>query len=119
MATNWIRRKVWGNKGTSQKLITIPKDSDSDIKVGDLVWVKRCDGNDEYYPPGGWKGDKVGYIALHGWVRDHKPKPLLCEVCNLAPSRDLANVSGEYKRDINDFKWTCHRCNCLVLKTPN
>jgi hypothetical protein len=38
MATNWIRRKVWGNKGTSQKLITIPKDSDSDIKVGDLVW---------------------------------------------------------------------------------
>ena len=58
-----------------------------------------------------WKGDKVGYHALHIWVKNHKPKLELCENCNKYPPYDLANISGEYKRDINDFKWLCRRCH--------
>lgn len=34
-----IIRKVWKNKGTSQLLITIPKDSN--IKEGDYVEIKK------------------------------------------------------------------------------
>jgi hypothetical protein len=58
-----------------------------------------------------WKGDKVGYDALHGWIRHHKPKPELCERCKAKPPRDLANISGKYLRDINDFEWLCRKCH--------
>jgi hypothetical protein len=60
-----------------------------------------------------WKGDKVGYGSLHDWIRDHKPKPLLCEECHLREPYDLANISGKYLRDINDFKWLCRKCHML------
>lgn len=58
-----------------------------------------------------WKGDKVGYNALHNWIRRHKPKPKLCEECKKKKPDDLANISGEYKRDIDDFKWVCRGCH--------
>jgi len=58
-----------------------------------------------------WKGDSVGYGALHNWVRRHKSKPEYCEECNKNKPHDLANISGEYKRDINDFKWLCRKCH--------
>lgn len=40
-----------------------------------------------------------------------KPKPDLCEECKEIPPVDVANISGKYKRDINDFKWVCRRCH--------
>jgi len=58
-----------------------------------------------------WKGDKVKYISLHNWTRRHKPQPELCENCKEFPPYDLANISGNYKRDINDFEWLCRRCH--------
>jgi hypothetical protein len=58
-----------------------------------------------------WKGNKVGYKALHKWIRQHKPKPKLCEICGKNEPYDLANISGEYKRDINDFEWICRGCH--------
>jgi hypothetical protein len=58
-----------------------------------------------------WKGDKISSNPLHGWVRRHKPKPLFCENCKKKEPYDLANISGKYKRDINDFKWLCRRCH--------
>ncbi len=60
-----------------------------------------------------WKGDQVGYIALHTWIRNHKPKPFLCEECKDANPYDLANISGKYKRDIKDFEWLCRKCHMI------
>ena len=60
---------------------------------------------------GNWKGDKVGYNSLHEWVRKHKPRSLLCVCCGLNKSYDLANISGEYKRDIDDYEWLCRMCH--------
>lgn len=37
-----IKRKVWVNKGNSQKLITVP--FDSDIEGGDYVWLEKVGG---------------------------------------------------------------------------
>lgn len=58
-----------------------------------------------------WVGDKIKFTGLHEWVRRHKPKPLVCEICKDRPPRDLANISQEYKRDINDFEWLCRSCH--------
>ena len=58
-----------------------------------------------------WKGDKVGYSGVHRWVRMHKPKPKFCERCKIKPPFDLANISGKYKRDVNDFEWLCRKCH--------
>jgi len=58
-----------------------------------------------------WKGENVQYGALHAWVSRNKPKPSLCEECNEAPPYDLANISQEYKRDIDDFEWICRVCH--------
>lgn len=58
-----------------------------------------------------WKGDNVGFYSLHRWVERHKPKPKFCKKCNKSPPYDLANISGKYKRDINDFEWICRRCH--------
>jgi hypothetical protein len=63
-----------------------------------------------------WKGNSVKYHALHGWVNRKKIKPPFCEECNKEPPYDLANISGEYKRDINDYKWLCRRCH---MKSDN
>lgn len=60
-----------------------------------------------------WKGDDVGYGSLHEWIRNHKPKPLFCECCKITPPFDLANISQEYKRDINDFEWLCRKCHMI------
>jgi len=59
-----------------------------------------------------WKGDKVGYGKLHVWIKSRKPKPQFCIRCN-NPPYDLANISGQYRRDVNDYEWLCRRCHML------
>ena len=60
-----------------------------------------------------WKGDNVGYDALHDWIETHKPKSQFCEKCGRETKLDLANISGKYKRDINDFEWLCRSCHMI------
>ena len=62
---------------------------------------------------GMWKGSNVGYLSLHDYVKYHLPKSRLCQMCKKVPSYDLANISGEYKRDLNDWQWLC--CGCHML----
>lgn len=51
------------------------------------------------------------YWTLHRWVRANKPKPKLCVCCNVVPPKDIANISGLYKQDVNDFEWLCRSCH--------
>jgi len=60
---------------------------------------------------GMWKGNLVGYFALHEWMIKRKLKPKFCELCQTQPPYDLANISEEYRRDIEDFEWLCRRCH--------
>jgi hypothetical protein len=60
---------------------------------------------------GQWKGDKAKIHTIHQWVRLRKPRPLFCERCNIRYPYDLANKSGLYYRDINDFEWLCRKCH--------
>ena len=61
-----------------------------------------------------WKGDDVGYKPLHSWIRDHKTKTEKCENCGTYDiETELANISGEYKRDVKDYKWLCRKCHMI------
>lgn len=67
-----------------------------------------------------WKGDKVGYLALHGWVRRHLGKPNRCDFCGLIDGNEnkfeWANKSGEYLRDLSDWIRLCVKCHRLYDK---
>lgn len=59
-----------------------------------------------------WKGDRVGYGALHNWVKRQLGKAIYCENDN--SHRGVfhwANKSGEYKRDVSDWKQLCPPCH--------
>ena len=58
-----------------------------------------------------WKGDNVSLVPLHQWIRRRKSKPEFCEFCSISKPYDLANISGKYRRDIDDFMWLCRSCH--------
>lgn len=61
-----------------------------------------------------WKGKNVSFGQLHQWVRRHKVKTNYCQKCGKKNNRlDLANISGDYKRDTNDFEWLCRKCHMV------
>lgn len=68
---------------------------------------------------GFWKGDNVGYIALHDWVKKWRGKPTKCEHCGIENifdklGRNLihwANKSQRYLRDTNDWIALCAKCH--------
>lgn len=64
-----------------------------------------------------WKGDKVTKSPLHQWIKKYKIKTGFCQDCKKSEEEvgilDLANISGEYKRDIHDFKWQCRKCHMI------
>jgi hypothetical protein len=60
-----------------------------------------------------YKGEKVGYWGLHRWLDRTLGRPKKCQDCGTTnQSRYFwANISGLYKRDINDFKRLCGKCH--------
>ena len=66
----------------------------------------------------------MGYAGLHKWVRQNKPIPKTCEICGKVTTKlYAANISGKYKRDLNDFIYLCGPCHDKFdkqkLKYPN
>lgn len=62
-----------------------------------------------------WKGDDVGYFALHSWVKRHLGRPNKCQHCGLESNNpnmiQWANKSWEYKRTVNDWLRLCAKCH--------
>lgn len=70
-----------------------------------------------------WKGNQVGYNALHGWIKRNYGSPTKCEGCGFE-SKDnrkihWANVSGKYFRDRSDWKRLCCKCHFVFDKHPH
>lgn len=67
-----------------------------------------------------WKGDKVGYRALHIWVEKRLGKPRFCEMCGLRNLRHRqyhwANKSKKYKRIESDWIRLCVKCHVIYDK---
>ena len=58
-----------------------------------------------------WKGDKAKYRALHSWVNKHKNKKAFCELCKQTKPLELANKTGVYNRDFDNWFWLCYKCH--------
>ncbi len=62
-----------------------------------------------------WKGDNVGYFALHKWISRKLGKPSKCEYCNKNGGNDRsyhwANISHKYKRNFSDWIRLCVSCH--------
>lgn len=61
----------------------------------------------------GYKGEAVGYAGIHAWVRRRLGRPSECRHCGVEGDRmyHWANVSGQYKRDTNDWVRLCVPCH--------
>jgi hypothetical protein len=71
---------------------------------------KRHDMSDEKHFK--WKGDFVGYHALHAWVTRKLGKANKCVSCDVkSTTYHWANKSGEYLRDVKDWLELCVRCH--------
>lgn len=58
-----------------------------------------------------WKGDAVGYSALHLRVIAERGQPSKCEDCGATTAKrfEWANLTGHYE-DVRDYKRLC--CSC-------
>lgn len=61
-----------------------------------------------------WKGNNVGYGALHDWVRKHKGNAIKCEKCGKETKCHWHNIDGKYNRKLDDFISLCPSCHKLV-----
>lgn len=62
---------------------------------------------------GMWKGNNVGYVALHLWVRRQKGKPLYCEFDKSHTSKrfEWANLDKKYTRNLSTWVSLCVSCH--------
>lgn len=60
-----------------------------------------------------WKGNSVQRVQLHAWVRSRLAEPKLCEMCNERPPHDLANKTGIYNRDLENWYYLCRKCHMV------
>jgi hypothetical protein len=58
-----------------------------------------------------WKGDGVGIEGVHDYVASYLSKPTKCSNCHKNKHLDMANISQEYKRDLDDWEWLCRSCH--------
>ena len=60
-----------------------------------------------------WKGNNVGYNALHRFVERRLRKPKFCQNCKKVPPYDLAN-KGIYNRELKNWWWLCRHCHMKI-----
>ena len=69
----------------------------------------------------GWKGDDVGYSALHSWVKRNLGKPTKCEHCRkdglTGKKIHWANIDHQYKRNLDDWIRLCCKCHIKYDKS--
>lgn len=70
----------------------------------------KSHGSNEKNPK--WKGDKVGYVALHAWIKRKLGRQNKCYICSKETnSIDLANISGIYDRNFSNWTFLCRDCH--------
>lgn len=69
-----------------------------------------------------WQGDNVRYDSLHDWVARYKGRTRKCDECGLDDPKKTyhwGNISGDYKRDLNDWIRLCVPCHSKMDKGRN
>lgn len=117
---NMLTKKVHGNTGKLRSLETRLKIALSHLgkssgAKGKLINVGSTNSK--------WKGNRVGYRALHYWVERQLGKAKECQECGLTKiPKGLqryfgwANKSHKYKRDTADWMQLCMQCHKIYDK---
>jgi predicted CXXCH cytochrome family protein len=88
----------------------------SEAKTGVKIWggkrtITWLSGNDNP----NWRGDEVGYYALHHWINRVVGKAVKCSICGSSGGNirkcHWANISKEYKRMAEDYISLCPKCH--------
>jgi hypothetical protein len=58
-----------------------------------------------------WKGEKIGYRALHIWLECWLGKPKECVYCGSEKNVQWASLSHKAKRDLKDYLPLCAKCH--------
>ena len=67
-----------------------------------------------------WKGNDVGYVSLHTWIKYRILQPSQCQHCGIPKKKlDLANRTGIYNRDLINWFWICRSCHRRYDQRPS
>lgn len=76
-------------------------------------WNKGLPGlRDDKHP--NWKGDDVGYNAIHTWIQRKLGKAYKCVKCDGTKGSkryEWANLDGKYTRDVTTWSMLCSKCH--------
>lgn len=90
------------------------KKSPSIGRKGRIAWNKGLKGYKSGEVHYNWKGNNVGYVALHKWIYKVLGQPNKCSECGKignGRSMNWANKSQEYKREVSDWIRLCPKCH--------
>jgi len=63
----------------------------------------------------------IGYVGLHKWVRNHKPKPSRCSACGEKGYLELHCIDHDYTRVLTKWIYVCKKChskaNAVIKRT--
>lgn len=103
------------SKECQYKYARRPSGLDYFIKIKNQGWFEEGHEPLRKFPKGhipfNFLGDKVGYDALHDWVKRHAGKASKCEHCGSVKNIHWANKSWEYQRDLADWLQLCAKCH--------
>jgi len=51
------------------------------------------------------------YRLIHLWINRTKPRSGICEDCKLKTNTGYSNISGEYKKEVEDWQELCDKCH--------
>jgi len=88
-----------------QRIAHLGKKWSEEARIRHLQSARRGEKNNK------WKGDKVGIVGLHLWVRRKRGKPIECVYCGATEKLEWASISHHAKRDENDYISLCPKCH--------
>ncbi len=119
-----IKKKISENtKKAMENLSSDSKRRMSEAGKGRVPWNKNTKGvmksNKTSFKKGDmadennfkWKGDNVGYGALHGWIKRKKGSPVICQNCNSTKKLEWANINHKYSRNLDEWVSLCVPCH--------
>lgn len=109
MGKRWEKRRFCSRKCMQEVILNL-----GNFPKGHTPWnagkswdARKNEGNSL------WRGDKASIIAIHEWVKRRMPKEKKCQICGTEENRmyHIANISGEYKRNVSDYMRLCVPCH--------
>lgn len=121
----WVRNKISNSlKGRMPKNFKEMQEKVWKANKGELLWNGKRGKMDWLIGVNNsnWKGDKVGYIALHAWVKRYLGTPDTCEHCGKfgLNGRQIHWANKKpylYKRDLEDWLRLCANCHMKYDET--